>query len=351
MTKKIGVLVVDDSAVIRNLLTSIINTDPKLQVVGTAIDPFAARRKLLELKPDVLTLDIEMPRMDGVTFLRKIMTYRPTPCVVISSLTKKNTETYFRALEAGAVAVMPKPAINTADGLRTIANEICAQIKEASIANLKAYQPQRLMVTRKNSFALAKTTHHVLAIASSTGGTEALKVVLQALPPDIPGTVVVQHMPPVFTSAYANRLNELCSFEVREAVAGDRVLPGRVLLAPGNFHMELVRNGAYYEVKLNQNRPENSVRPSADVLMRSVAKWAGRNAIGVVLTGMGKDGALGLGSMRKSGAYTIAQDESSCVVFGMPKASIEAGAICSVQPLDRIADEIMQQLMKMSLAG
>lgn len=351
MKKKIRVLIVDDSAVIRSLLTAILSSDPEMEIVGTAVDPYAARHKLLELRPDVMTLDVEMPRMDGISFLRKVMAHVPTPTVVISSLTQKTSETGIRALEAGAISVVAKPVVNAAKELPLIAQSIIAEVKAAAAANISAIKVAPPQVgTSKRMTSLAKTTHHVFAIASSTGGTEALRVLMSQLPADIPGTVVVQHMPPGFTKAFALRLNELMPFEVKEAEDGDRVIPGRVLLAPGNFHMELTRSGAIYCVRLNQNPTENSVRPAADVLMRTVAQGAGKNALGVILTGMGKDGALGLRAMHDAGAFTIAQDEATSVVFGMPKAAIEMGAVDRVLPLKEIAGLMMMKSRELSVA-
>ncbi|WP_141731072.1 protein-glutamate methylesterase/protein-glutamine glutaminase [Oligoflexus tunisiensis] len=352
MSRKVRVLIVDDSAVIRNMLTALLSEDPGIEVVGTAIDPYAARRKLLELRPDVMTLDVEMPRMDGLTFLRKVMVHMPTPTIVFSSLTHKGSETAMRAYEVGAVAVLTKPVFSAAKDLKPFATAIALEIKMAASANLDAIKKNRTMLNapRQAPSAMARTTHQVFAIASSTGGTEALKTLLSQFSADIPGTVIVQHMPPGFTTAFAGRLNELMPFEVREAQDGDRVIPGRVLIAPGNFHMEMARSGAFYYVKLNQNPTENSVRPAADVLMRSVAETAGRNAIGVVLTGMGKDGAQGLKAMHDTGSYTLAQDEASSVVFGMPKSAIEAGAVDRVLPLKEIAAHMMMKVKEREVA-
>jgi two-component system chemotaxis response regulator CheB len=352
MSRKIRVLIVDDSAVIRNMLTTLLNENPGIEVVGSAVDPYAARRKLLELRPDVMTLDVEMPRMDGLTFLRKVMVHVPTPTIVFSSLTHKGSETAMRAFEVGAVAVLTKPVFSTAQELKPFAAAIAMEIKTAASANLDAIKKNRNMANAPRTVptAMARTTHQVIAIASSTGGTEALKTLLSQFPADIPGTVIVQHMPPGFTTAFAARLNEMMPFEVREAQDGDRVIPGRVLIAPGNFHMEMARSGAFYLVKLNQKPAENSVRPAADVLMRTVAESAGRNAIGVVLTGMGKDGAQGLRAMHDAGSYTMAQDEASSVVFGMPKAAIEAGGVDRVLSLKDIGAHIMMKVKEREVA-
>jgi len=365
MNKKIRVLIVDDSSIVRTLLTKLLSADPGIEVVGTAPDPYFARDKLIELKPDVMTLDIEMPRMDGVTFLEKVMQHFPVRTIIISSLSLKGSELALRALEAGAVDVMTKPAIDVSQSLLALGEEIRQRVKVAANVNLDR------LIERKNNVrpaetstvkaqssavralgqlpshvtgqALSRTTHQILAIASSTGGTEALKELLPKLPSDLPGTVIVQHMPPVFTKTFADSLQKICPFEVKEAENGDRVIPGRALLAPGNFHMELTRSGAFYYVRLHQEPSLHGVRPAADYLMKSVAKVAGNNAIGVVLTGMGKDGAEGLLSMKQAGSYNIAQDENSCVVFGMPKVAIDLGAIHIVSPLNKISALLFEQ--------
>lgn len=352
---KTRVLIVDDSSVIRTLLSKILSSDPEIEVVGSATDPYMARELLVKLKPDVMTLDIEMPRMDGITFLEKVMTHFPVRTIIISSLSTKGAESSLRALEVGAVDVMAKPAIDVTRSLMEMSRDLVARIKTVAKARLPERLPAgraapRPALPNRNTQALAKTTHQILAIASSTGGTEALKRVLPFLPPDLPGTLIVQHMPPVFTKTYADALQSLCPFEVKEACDGDRVHPGRVLIAPGNYHMELTRQGAYYYVKLHQEAPLHGVRPAADYLMRSVAKFAGSNAMGVVLTGMGRDGAEGLLEMKKEGSFNIAQDENSCVVFGMPKEAISLGAIHTVLPLDQIAGALTEQFKKRMVA-
>lgn len=359
----IRVLVVDDSSIVRALLVRILTRDPGIEVVGQAPDPYVARELLVRLKPDVMTLDIEMPRMDGISFLEKVMTHMPTPTVVLSSLSQRGSELALRAAEVGAVEVLPKPAIDVREGLERIASELIATVRAAAHANLVALRPYRPRVAEgapgsggeangaagggeghgaalvkvtplaTRATALARTTHQILAIAASTGGTQALKALLSQMPSDIPGTVVVQHMPPGFTRTFAESLARLCAFEVREATNGDRVMPGRVLIAPGNFHMRLSRSGACYHVALDQEPTLHGVRPAADPLFHSVARTAGRNAVGVVLTGMGKDGAEGLLAMHAAGARTFAQDERSCVVFGMPKEAIERGAVDEVADL------------------
>lgn len=354
MSKKIRVLIVDDSSVIRTLLTKVLSADPEIEVVGTAPDPFIAREKIVELRPNVMTLDIEMPRMDGISFLTKVMQHFPVRTLIFSSLSPRNSVMALNAFAAGAIDVMAKPAIDVTQGLSTLAQEITARVKMVARANLvipKSVAPvQSDFKSKPDATSLQKTTHQVLAIASSTGGTEALKAVLPLLPEDLPGTVIVQHMPPVFTKTYAEALQRICNFEVKEAEHGDRLVPGRVLLAPGNFHMELSRSGAYYFVKLHQEPMIHGVRPAADFLMKSVAKYAGENAIGLILTGMGRDGADGLLSMKQAGSYNIAQDERSCVVFGMPKAAIEIDAVHRVLPLERIADEIINQIKLRAVA-
>jgi two-component system chemotaxis response regulator CheB len=353
MPRRIRCLIVDDSAVIRSVLQRMLSSDPEIEVVGSAPDPYVAREKLVELKPDVMTLDIEMPRMDGLTFLEKVMAAMPTRTLIISSLAKQQSEMALRALEAGAIDVLAKPAIDVTDALQGMRDELVARVKAVAQAQLQTprVMPQAKAKVPLQTRALGQTTHQILAIAASTGGTEALKVVLSNLPPDIPGTVIVQHMPPVFTRTFATNLSRICSFEVKEAEEGDRVKPGLVLIAPGNYHMELTRSGAYYYVKLNQNPPEHGVRPAADVLMRSVAKYAGKNAVGLVLTGMGRDGAQGLLEMHRAGSYNIAQDEATSVVYGMPKVAWEAGGIDKVLPLGDIAQHLIREFQKRDVAA
>lgn len=341
---KVRVLIVDDSAVIRKLLEKIFQSSPDIEVVGTAADPYIARDKLVALKPDVMTLDIEMPRMDGISFLEKVMQHFPTRTIIFSSLAKTGSETYFKALEAGAIEVLEKPSIDVSQTLENLSRSLVEKVKEVAKARICPSSPRPVTAhVAKPAMAssLARTTHQLLAIASSTGGTEALKTFLSGMPPDIPGTLVVQHMPPGFTKTFADNLNNMFPFEVKEAEDGDQVVPGRVLIAPGNFHMEIERSGAYYHVKLHQLPPLHSVRPAADYMMKSVAKYVGKNATGVVLTGMGKDGAEGLKAMHEAGAFTIAQNEETCVVFGMPAAAIALGGVDKVVPLEKIATEVM----------
>lgn len=343
---KIRVLIVDDSAVIRKLLEKIFSTCPDIEVVGTASDPYIARDKLVALKPDVMTLDVEMPRMDGISFLEKVMQHFPTRTIIFSSLAKTGSETYLRALEAGAIEIMEKPSIDVSSSLESLSQTIVEKVKAVAKARIN---PIKKMVTpgapvQKVTTSLARTTHQLIAVASSTGGTEALKVFLSGMPADIPGTLVVQHMPPGFTKSFAENLNNMFPFEVKEAQEGDQVVPGRVLIAPGNYHMEIHRSGAFYYVKLHQGPALHSVRPAADYLMKSVAKYVGKNALGVVLTGMGKDGAEGLLEMKNAGAYTVAQNEETCVVYGMPAAAVALGAADKVLPLDRIAGDLLNQV-------
>ena len=342
---KIRVLIVDDSSVVRTFLQQVIATDPELEVVGWAPDPFIARDKLIELKPDVMVLDVEMPRMDGITFLSKVMSHQPTRTLIFSSLTTANSPLVLKAFEAGAVDVMAKPDINVREGLASIAQQLLDRVKVVAKAQIGLLQKKVASAKPLGGSALAQTTHKMIAIASSTGGTEALKDVLPLLPADIPGIVIVQHMPPVFTTAFAASLSKLCAFEVKEAVDGDKVIPGRALLAPGNHHMVVVRIGGYYHVKLNQEPLLHGVRPAADYLFKSVAQHAAGNAVGLILTGMGKDGAEGLLAMKNAGAWTIAQNEATCVVYGMPRAAVELGAASEVLPIESIAATTLKRFV------
>ncbi len=348
VSAKIKVLVVDDSAVIRKLLSKIVSSCPDMELVGAAPDPFAAREMIVEHKPDVMTLDVEMPRMDGISFLEKVMQFMPIRTLIISSLAKEGSETALRALEVGAIDVVEKPSLDVTKSLEAMTEAIASKIRMAARARIQKIVPSAKSLVQKKPgvTAMAKTTHQVLAIASSTGGTEALKVVLAGLPADLPGTVIVQHMPAGFTKTYSDSLNSRFPFEVKEAEDGDKVVPGRVLVAPGNFHMEIVRNGAFYHAKLHQQPLLHGVRPAADFLMKSVAKYVGGNAIGVVLTGMGKDGAEGLLEMKKAGAFTISQSEKTCVVYGMPHAAVQIGAVDKVMDLDQISTELCLQFQK-----
>ncbi|MBZ5608415.1 MAG: chemotaxis response regulator protein-glutamate methylesterase [Acidobacteriia bacterium] len=332
---KTKVLIVDDSAVVRQLLTEILSRDPAIEVVGTASDPLVAREKVLRLQPDVLTLDVEMPRMDGLTFLEKLMRAHPMPVVMISSLTERGQDTTLRALELGAVDFVTKPKVDVAEGTVQLAGEIVEKVKAAAGARVK--RPRELATPRVQkplaSAALARSTHQVIAVGASTGGTEALREFLEPLPADSPGIVIVQHMPEKFTRSFAERLDSLCSVRVKEAEDGDRILPGHALVAAGNYHVEAFRSGAEYRVRVFSGEPVNRHRPSVDVLFHSCAKHIGGNAVGVILTGMGADGARGLLEMQHAGARTIAQDEASCVVFGMPREAIALGAADEILPL------------------
>jgi two-component system, chemotaxis family, protein-glutamate methylesterase/glutaminase len=339
----VKVLIVDDSAVVRQVLQRELARDPEIEIVGVAPDPYVARDKVVALKPDVLTLDVEMPRMDGITFLRKLMHYNPLPVVLFSSLTPKGGELAMEALDAGAVEVMCKPSGSYTVG--DMAVELIDKIKAAARVKIRpvAAPASGTPVARPRvRTALTQTTNKVLAIGASTGGTQAIQEVLTALPRNTPGTVIVQHMPEHFTKSFSDRLNDLCEMEAKEAEDGDAVIPGRVLIAPGNYHMILQRSGARYYVEVRTGPLMNRHRPSVDMLFKSVARYAGRNAVGVLLTGMGKDGAVGLLEMRQAGAKTVAQDEASSVVFGMPREAIELGAADHVSSLGTIPDMILR---------
>jgi two-component system chemotaxis response regulator CheB len=339
----IRVLVVDDSAVVRKVFGTELSRDAAIEVVGSAPDPYIARDKIVKLKPDVITLDVEMPRMDGITFLRRLMKYYPIPTVVVSSLTPQGGELAMEALDAGAVEVMCKPGTSYSIGDMSV--ELIEKIKAAAHVKLKKKTGRSKGDTAKRpKLSMSKTTNKVIAIGASTGGTQALQRILHILPGNTAGIVVVQHMPENFTRSFANRLNELCEMEVSEAKDGDSVIPGRVLIAPGNFHLVINRSGARYFVRVKEGPLINRHRPSVEVLFKSVARYVGANAIGVMLTGMGSDGAEGMLEMKQNGAYTIAQDEKSSVVFGMPKEAIKLGAVHEVKSLDRIPEEILEHL-------
>jgi len=338
----IRVLIVDDSATARAVLSDILSGDPMIEVVGTASDAYIARDKIVELRPDVICLDVEMPRMDGITFLKRLMHYMPIPVIMVSSLTQAGAKTTLEALESGAVDFVPKPHSHIYDGKDEMRDELIAKIKIASRVKVKQHLLRN--TAQANTTSLAETTNKILAIGASTGGTEALKDVLMGLPRNAPGTIVVQHMPANFTGAFAERLNSLCAMEVREARNGDSITPGLVLIAPGDYHMVVRRSGARYYVEIGSGEKVSGHRPSADVLLNSVAKIAGANAIGVILTGMGGDGAKGLLAMRNAGARTIGQDEESCVVYGMPKVAYELGAVENQLPLSKIANAILSVL-------
>jgi len=338
---KVRVLIVDDSSMMRRLLKDLLTTDPNIEIVGTAVDPYDAREKLIALKPDVMTLDVEMPRMDGVTFLEKVMRHFPTRTVIISSLTPEGSDLALRALSLGAVDVIGKPKLDLTNGVKEMAADIVQRVRAAASARLVSAGNHPGLKTQYPVSAQIQTKHKVIAVAASTGGTEALKVFLQGFPPGAPGMLIVQHMPPVFTRSYAAFLKSLTAFDVREAQEGDRVESGTVLLAPGNFHMELVQSGPSCAVHLHQRDALHGVRPSADYLFKSVAKTMGSNATGVILTGMGRDGAEGLLEMKRAGAFTLAQDEETCVVFGMPKEAIAIGAVDQVLALNQIPQAVL----------
>lgn len=352
---KLRVLIVDDSAVVRQTLSDIISSDPQLEVMATASDPFFAAQRIAEELPDVITLDVEMPRMDGLTFLRKIMSQHPIPVVIISSLTERGTTTGMKALELGAVEIITKPQMNTRRFIEESRIKICDAIKAASYARVRRhkialeplhvgpkYSADAILPAGTLSTSMIKTTELVVVVGASTGGTEALTRFLKQMPVDCPGIVIVQHMPEKFTTSFANRLNEICAIAVKEASNNDAVLRGQALIAPGNFHLLLKRSGARYYVEIREGPLVNRHRPSVDVLFRSTARYAGSNAIGVIMTGMGDDGAKGLKEMKDAGAHTIAQDEQSSVVFGMPKEAIKLGAADKVLPLDQIAHEVLR---------
>lgn len=353
---KTKVLIVDDSAVMRQLLTEMLSHDPALEVIGAASDPYIAREKILRLEPDVLTLDVEMPRMDGLTFLDKLMRGHPMPVVMVSSLTERGCETTLRALELGAVDFVTKPKLDVASGTVALADEIVEKVKAAAAAKVgrrnKPRPAPEPVAAAINGLArggsMIRTTQKVIAVGASTGGTEALREFLEPLPADSAGIVIVQHMPEKFTRSFAERLDSLCRIRVKEAEDGDRVIPGHALIAPGNYHMEVFRNGAEYRVRTFVSDPVNRHRPSVDVLFHSCAQHLGANAIGVILTGMGADGARGLLEMHQAGARTIAQDEASCVVFGMPREAIALGAADEVTALDNIPAAVLREAARVS---
>lgn len=332
---KIRVLTVDDSALMRQVLAALLSKDPEIEVIGSAPDPFIAREKIKALNPDVITLDVEMPKMDGLTFLEKLMRGHPMPVVMVSSLTEAGCQTTLRALELGAVDFITKPKIDLREGMEEVAQDLIAKIKAAAQAKVRGTAESPASHATPLT-AMIKTTDTIIAIGASTGGTEAVKEVLMGLPPNTPPILITQHMPEHFTKTWANRLNKLCRISVKEAEEGDSVLPGHALIAPGNYHMTLVRSGARYTVRINQDPPVNRHRPSVDVMFASVAQNAGANAVGVILTGMGGDGAKEMLTMKQAGAFTIAQDEASCVVFGMPKEAIKLGGVDKILPLAEI---------------
>lgn len=343
----IRVLIVDDSATARAVIREILEKAPDIEVVGVAPDAFVARDKVVALKPDVICLDVEMPRMDGITFLRKLMQYMPTPVVMVSSLTKKGAQTTLDALDAGAIDYVAKPHSYIYDGGAEIANELIEKVRIASKAKVK--EQIHTGTNKPLAYtALAETTKKVIAIGASTGGTVALKDLLMQMPRNSPGIVIVQHMPANFTGSFAARLDEVCQIDVKEAKNGDQVSIGQALIAPGDYHMVLRRSGANYFVEIGSGQKVSGHKPSVDVLFNSVAKSAGANAVGVILTGMGADGAKGMLAMKNAGARTIAQDEKSCVVFGMPKVAIELGGADQVLPLSKIPQASLDLISQMS---
>jgi len=349
--REIRVLIVDDSAVVRQVMAEVLGRDPGIRIIGHAMDPIFAMEKMKKEWPDVILLDVEMPRMDGITFLRKIMAERPTPVIICSSLTERGAETTMQALAAGAFAIFTKPGLGVKGYLVDASADLVAAVRAAAGARVARLPPQAALpkappkltadaVLAPGFEAMAVTTDRFTAIGTSTGGTQALEFVLSSLPRTCPGLVVVQHMPEKFTAAFAARLDHLCEIEVREARSGDRVIPGRAIIAPGGQHLVVRRSGAQYLVEVVAAPPVNRHCPSVDVLFRSCAKFAGRNAVGVIMTGMGDDGARGLLEMRQAGARTFGQDEESCVVFGMPKEAIKLGAVERVVPLSAIPELI-----------
>lgn len=348
--KRIKVMVIDDSAVVRQVVTALLEIDTQIEVIGAASDPLLAMVRMKTQWPDVIVLDIEMPRMDGITFLKKIMSERPTPVVICSSLTEHSTELSLAALAAGAVSIINKPKIGLKQFLHDASVNLTTAIKAAARANvhkpqiIQKFTADVILLPDKSHNIVPKTAQRIVALGTSTGGTQALEAVLTTLPRMCPGIVIVQHMPEKFTAAFANRLNSLCQIHVKEAKNNDDVIPGQALIAPGGRHMLLRRNGTQYYVEVVDGPLVNRHRPSVDVLFRSVAKSAGASALGVIMTGMGDDGAAGLLEMRNAGALTVGQDEESCVVYGMPKEAVKRGGVAKVVPLSAIAREIQAQL-------
>jgi two-component system, chemotaxis family, protein-glutamate methylesterase/glutaminase len=362
--KKIRVLVIDDSALVRKLLTELLGSDPGIEVVGTSPDAFSAREKIKALNPDVLTLDVEMPKMDGITFLRNLMRLRPMPVVMVSSLTEHGAELTLNALAVGAVDYLPKPKVDLAATLGDYRDELLEKVKTAAAARVKAYDPGKDTsasglhpikamsadaVLQKTKAPKFRTTDRLIAVGASTGGTEAIKDFLLGMPPDAPGIVIAQHIPKAFSAPFAERMNRTCPMIVFEAQDGQQILPGHAYIAPGDRHLMIVRSGAKWICKLDDGTPVNRHKPSVDVLFRSVAQEAGYNAIGVLLTGMGKDGAQGLKEMREAGSPTIAQDEATSVVWGMPGEAVQVGAVDEVLPLSRIAARVMTLAEQMDI--
>jgi two-component system chemotaxis response regulator CheB len=346
METDIRVLIVDDSAVVRKVFSNELSRERGINVIGTAPDPYVARDKIVKLKPDVITLDIEMPRMDGITFLKKLMKYYPLPVIIVSSLTSKGGKMALEALASGALEVISKPsaAYSVGDMSVQLADKIRAVARVDVTERIKSMNRSQAVKPAPFSRALTTSTNKIIAIGASTGGTEAIKTVLTGMPPNSPGIVIVQHMPANFTTSFAERLNSLSRISVKEANDGDSVVNGQALLAPGNFHMLLKRSGARYYVQVKKGPLVHHQRPAADVLFRSVANYAGANAVGIILTGMGSDGASGLLEMKKAGARTVAQDEKSCVVFGMPKEAIKIGAADKVVSLRNVTKTALEMI-------
>ena len=348
---KVKVLIVDDSAMVRQALQDILSSDPHIDVIATAADPYVAAKKISEEVPDVITLDVEMPRMDGITFLQKIMSQHPIPVVICSTLTEKGSATAIKALELGAVEVITKPKLGTKQFFDEAKIKICDIVKAAASVNVKKLsiievQPKLsadAVIAKSTSKAMIQTTEKVIVVGASTGGTEALKLFLESMPVDCPGIVIVQHMPENFTKAFAKRLDGICSISVKEAEDNDSVLRGMALIAPGNKHMLLKRSGARYFVEVKDGPLVSRHRPSVDVLFSPAARYAGKNAVGVIMTGMGDDGAKGMVEMKEAGAFNIAQDEKSCVVFGMPQEAIKLGGVDKVLPLNLIASHVIRE--------
>lgn len=352
--KKIKVLIIDDSALVRQTLSDILTSDPEIEVVGSAADPILAAERMKTVIPDVITLDVEMPRMDGITFLQKLMSQHPIPVVMCSSLAESGSETALKALEYGAVDIITKPKLGTKQFIEESRTRICDAVKAAAAARIGPLRAMRTMkevspkysadviMEKPNAKAMIQTTEKVVVVGASTGGTEALKVFLEMLPEDTPGIVIVQHMPENFTAAFAKRLDSICRVTVKEAQNNDTVVRGRALIAPGNHHVLLKRSGARYYVEIKDGPLVSRHRPSVDVLFRSAARYAGKNAVGVIMTGMGDDGAHGMKEMHDAGAITIAQDEATCVVYGMPHEAVKLGGVNKSMPLQNIAHEVLR---------
>ncbi|MDM8543617.1 chemotaxis response regulator protein-glutamate methylesterase [Desulfococcaceae bacterium HSG9] len=355
MKKKIRVLVVDDSAVVRQVMNEILSSDPKIEVIGTAADPYFAVKKINREVPDVILLDVEMPRMDGITFLKKIMTQYPIPVVICSSMAARRSENALQAMESGAIEIIEKPRLGTKQFLQESKIRICDAVRAASIARLKPIPPIRpvkpkltadAVLRKPRAKAVVRTTEKVVVVGASTGGTEALRIFLESLPRDSPGVVIVQHMPEHFTTSFSKRLDSLCRIDVKEADDNDTVLRGRALICPGNRHVLLKRSGTRYYVQVKDGPLVRRHRPSVDVLFRSAARYAGANCVGVIMTGMGDDGAQGMLEMKNAGAFNIAQNEASCVVFGMPQVAINKGGVDKVLPLTNIAGAVLRACSK-----